>query len=309
MRHPYNFETCIICLDRPCGDWEHVLPHVIGGRLQGRMLCNSCNATFGSSLVSQLKSDVSIQYAVEALKDQLPGLYAKIREKATFIGNATDGSLVRASLTNQGMKILPGTGANNSLIIDTNEAANSLLKKLTRHGISPEEAIIWRDRFISLTEDIPLQIPTGETFVKQPTPPLRPEFSQSRINDRLPVLIAFEFLSLLIGNLILSPSFHPVRQYIQYGDTTRAVTVQRFGVGRDYHAFHTIAVHPIEKAIRVDIRLFKWIAYVVIFYGFDYRGLDSVYIQDLLTPQSLFAPTRGDASHGNWFSLEDDNKD
>src|SRR5574341_972257 len=140
MKVPYNFERCIIYLNQPCGDWEHVLPNFIGGRLQGRMLCSACNRNFGSSLVSKLKFDPSFRLAMEALKDRLPALYANAQEKATCIGNASDGSLIRASATRKGIKILPSRGTNASLILDTNEAANALLPKLIRYGISPDEA-------------------------------------------------------------------------------------------------------------------------------------------------------------------------
>ena len=279
------------------------MPDIIGGRLQGRMLCNSCNYTFGSSLVSKLKSDASFRFAMEGLKGQLPALYAKTQEKVTFVGSAADGSVIRASVTNKDMKILPGRGANDSLILDTNEAANALHTTLIRHGVSPEEAAIWKDRFVQLGEDAPLQIPTGETYIKRPTPPLCPELGQFRVDDRLLALIAFEFLSLLIGKLIFRPSFHPIRQYIQSKFDTDVVTVEHFAAGRKYDTFHAIAVAPLEGVIRVDIRLFRWIASVVTLHGFDYRGPDSVYFEDLQTPRSLFAPTREDANQGNWLTV------
>jgi len=304
MRIPYDFEKCIICLSQPCGDWEHILPDYIGGRLQGRMLCNSCNHTFGQTLVSNLKYDASIRLAMEALKDQIPALYTRAQQKAVFVGKAADSSVIRASVTKTGMKILPGPGANDSRILDTIQAADALKTKLVRHGISPEEAVKWQAKFLQLEEDDPLQIPTGETFVKRRTPPLQPELGATRADGRLMALVAFEFLSLLIGKLIHRTSFHPVRQYIRDGDETGVVTIEHFAAGKKYDAFHAIAVAPIEGAIRVDIRLFRWLTSRVTFHGFDYRGLDSVYFEDLKSPRSLFAPTREDARNGNWFTTE-----
>ena len=240
---------------------------------------------------------------MEALKGQLPALYAKTQEKATFAGSAADGSVIRASVTNKGIKILPGRGANDSLILDTNEAAYALHTKLIRHGVSPEEAAMWKDRFVQLGEDAPLRTPTGETYVKRSTPPLRPELGQFRVDNRLLVLMVFEFLSLCIGRLIFRPSFDPVRQHIQNGLDTDVVTVEHFAAGREYDTFHAIAVAAMEGAIRVDIRLFRWIAYVVTLHGFDYCGPDSVYFEDLQTPRSLFAPTQEDARRGSWLTV------
>jgi hypothetical protein len=302
MRVLYPFDRCIICLNQPCGGWEHVLPEFIGGRLQGRLLCSACNNNLGSSLVSKLKFDPSIRLAMEALKDRLPALYANAQKEATFIGNASDGSLIRASATRKGLKILPSRGTNTSLILDTNEAAKTLRTKLIRYGISPDEAAMWKSRFLELQEGVPLQIPTGEIFLKQPTPPLRPELGQSHIDDRLFALIAFEFLSLLIGKLIFRPSFDPIRKYILRGFDAEIVTVEHFAAGREYGTFHAMTVSADEGAIQIDIRLFRWIAIVVTFRGFDYRGPDSVYFEDLLTPRSLIAHTRADATQGNWYT-------
>ena len=88
------------------------------------------------------------------------------------------------------------------------------------------------------------------------------------------------------------------------GIEAEIVTVEHFAAGRKYDIFHVLTVTPIEGAIRIDIRLFRWIAYVVTFHGFDYRGPDSVYFEELQTPRSLFAPTRDDAIHGNWYTME-----
>lgn len=303
MKVPYNFKRCIICLNQPCGGWEHVLPDFIGGRLQGRMLCNSCNHNFGAVLVSTLKNDPAFRLAIEAVKDRLPILYAKAQEKATFIGNAEDGSLVRASATRKGIKILPSRGANDSLILDTNQALNALLRKLDRRGISSHEIEMWKSRFLELPEGVPIQVPTGEIFVKIQTPPLRPELSPIRADDRLFALIAFEYLSLLIGNLVFRPSFNAIRQYILSEVDTGKVVVEHFAAGREYDTFHAMTVTAEEGAIRIDIRLFRWIAIVVTFRGFDYRGPDSVYFEDLETKRSLFALTRKDAMQDKWYVI------
>jgi hypothetical protein len=265
------------------------------------MLCNLCNHNFGAILVSTLKNDPAFRLAIEAVKDRLPALYAKAQEKATFIGNASDGSLIRASATHKGIKILPSQGTNASLILDTNKAANTLLTKLIRYGISPDEAAMWKTRFLELQEVVPLQIPTGEIFVKQPIPPLRPELGQSHVDDRLFALIAFEFLSLLIGKLVFRSSFDAIRQYILSGVDTDVVVIEHFAAGKEYDTFHAMTVTAEEGAIRIDIRLFRWIAIVVTFRGFDYRGPDSVYFEDLQTPQSLFALTREAAMQDKWY--------
>jgi hypothetical protein len=110
-------------------------------------------------------------------------------------------------------------------------------------------------------------------------------------------------LALLVGKLILNEAFDPIRSYISNKVITERVKVEHFQGGNKYGTFHAILVKPIENAIRVDIRLFRWITTVVTFYGFEYRGKDSVYMEDLKTTVSLIAPTHEDARKGNWFTI------
>lgn len=298
MEIPYEFEQCIICLENPCGDWEHVIPEFIGGRLKGRMLCDSCNHAFGSLLVSKLKTDPSIRLAIEALKNKLPDLYNKMQRKATYTGIADDSSKIRATNTKNGIKILDGQGIDGSLILDTDNAQKALKKKLERFGISSEELEEWVQRFTQLKEDIAFPIPTGEIFVKRKTPSLNPELNIEKVSDRLLALIAFEFLSLIIGSLIYRPSFNAIRQFVQNNHETELITVKQFQGGGFYDTFNGIFVTPIENAIRVDIRFFRWVAYVVTFYGFEYKCFDSVYYEDLQNHESCFALTQKDYDQG-----------
>lgn len=165
MKVNYNYEKCIVCLNQPCGDPEHVIPEVIGGRLQSRILCNSCNHSFGSSLVSKLKTDTSIQLAVEALKDQLPELYEKFKNKSILVGKGPNDSIIKASVSKNKVKILPSKGVDGSLILDTTEAAKSLVTKLTRSGLPIPDVEIWKKKFLQLKEDEPLAIQQGRLLL------------------------------------------------------------------------------------------------------------------------------------------------
>jgi hypothetical protein len=154
-------------------------------------------------------------------------------------------------------------------------------------------------------EETPIQILGKYTFIKHRTPPLRPELnSKEKIDDRFPTTIAFEFLALLIGNLIITEAFDEIRQYIRYGTPTNRVTIEQFAGGKKYDTVHAIVVEPTDKAIRISVRLFRWITYVVTFNNYNYRGFDSIYLEDLKAHKSFFAKTREEAKQNIWYELQ-----
>jgi len=81
----YDYKKCIVCLDRPPGDPEHIIPQMLGGRLAAYMLCDQCNHRFGSQLVSSLKTDISIRLAVEGVKDVVPDFASQFLERSEYI--------------------------------------------------------------------------------------------------------------------------------------------------------------------------------------------------------------------------------
>lgn len=303
MKITYNFTKCIICLKNPPGDQEHIIPQSIGGRLKAHVLCTECNKRFGSELIGNLKSVPEIRLAMEHLKDELPSLYWRFLDKAKFVGDAEDGTKIYASNRKPKKKVLPAKGRNGSIILDTKEAKKALETDLERQDF-PEEVIAkYKEEFEQLEEEVPLVLPNKNIFIKKHIPVLRPNLETVKMDDRLPTLIAFEFLALLVGKEVLKSSFSPIRSYIDNGKTTEKVKVEHFCGGNEYDTFHAILVTPIENAMRIDIRLFRWITIAVTFYGFDYRGVDSIYLEDMKTSASFFAPTHKDALNGKWIKL------
>ena len=305
MRVSYKFQKCIICLENPPGDWEHIIPESIGGRLQARTLCIPCNQNLGSNLIGNLKLTAEIRLAMENLKNELPNLYLELYDKAIFVGNAPDGSIVQILKSKEKeLRVIPTKIVNGSFIQDTREAEVALGKILARNKVKKTESDRLKGLFADLENDKPLTIPGGYTFIKHSIPPLRPKFIPSeKINGRLPVLIAFEFLALLIGNLILEEMFLDIAQYIRLGIPSDRVSVEQFEGGNKYDTFHAIKVEPQDNSILFHIRLFRLITFVVTFHQFQYQGLDSLYFEDLKSQKSLYAKTQKDAYQGMWYEL------
>jgi len=304
MKWPYEFEKCIVCKTSPPENWEHVIPESLGGRLQAKLLCISCNSTLGSQLIGNLKQNASIRLIMEDLKNELPFLYSQLMNKATFVGKSSDGTLIRVSRTNKSQKVLPSRGTDGSIIQDTREASKSLENILTKDNIPLDEIEKFKKKFAGLEEDIPLDVSGGYTFMKRPLIRLQPELNPNvEIDDRLQTLIAFEFLALLIGNQILNTNFDEIRQYIRYGMLTEVIAVEQVH-GKKNDTIHAIVVEPTENTTRFHVRLFRWITFLVTFKHFIYKGPDSVYVEDLKLQKSLFAKTREEAKQNIWYELK-----
>jgi hypothetical protein len=238
-----------------------------------------------------------------SLRDEIPSLYDRFQDKAEFACRADDGSIIRASSHKGKTRVLPSQGSLDSMIRDTTEAPTILETLLKRHGATQGEISTFQSRFAEMEDDVPLILPTGHTFVKRRTPPMVPDLGGELIDNRLPALIAFEFWAVSIGRKIYDTTFDPIRQYICNGTMTGQVSVEARGCkNRGYDAFHTIAMEPLQGAIRAKIQFFRWIVFRVTFYGYDYRGPDSIYLEDLKAARPFIALSREDARQGNWFT-------
>lgn len=304
MRFAYEYEKCIFCKINPPGNWEHIIPESLGGRLQAKILCVSCNSILGSELIGNLKQNASIRLIMEQLKGELPNLYSQLMDKATFVGKTLDGSLVHVSQAGKSSKVLPSKGANDSIIQDTRDASKTLERILTKNKVPPDEIERLKKIFAELGENIPLEVADSYTFIKRPIPKLQPKLDpKNEIDNRLAALIAFEFLSIMIGNLILHSAFDQIRNYVRYGTLTDRIQIEHVH-GKQPDPIHAIVIEPMNDAIKFHVRLFRLITFLVTFQNYSYNGLDSVYMEDLKLQKSLFAKTREEAKQGLWYELQ-----
>ena len=290
MQYTYKYEKCVLCKENPPGNWEHIIPESLGGKLQARLLCVTCNSKSGTELVGNLKLNDSIRLAMENLKSDLPELYSRFMNKATFIGKISDGSSIRVSKNHKkGYRVLHSDGADGSRIEDTRTASKTLEKILAKNKLPKDQVDKIKQEFIDLQENIPLDIPGGYTFVKRPIPQLNPELNpKEKIDDRFPTLIAFEFLAILCGNQILNDAFDQIREYIIHDIPTDRVVVEQFIGGNKYDTAHAIIFEPKPGTVQISIRLFRWITYVVTFRNINFQRKRCIYFEDLKSNISSF---------------------
>jgi len=300
---PYEFNKCIVCLEREPGDREHIIPQMIGGRLSARLLCNSCNHNFGSEIVSGLKTDPSIRLAIEALKNSIPILADRFLSGAEYVARGEEGTKVRLTRSGDSLKVLPGKGADDSIILDTNEALGALAKKLRRQAFPEETIREFQKRFISATEDEPVDLPIGEVFVKRALSKPTPKLGYPPVEGRMWLLLAFEFTALVIGNKVFRSSFDPIRALVLGQDNDVQIHVGYFSGGSEYGPFHILRLIPNQNILGVEIRLFRRLVFQVQFDWIGYEGLYPVYLEDLEDKRSFFAPDIKYAEENRWLEF------
>lgn len=300
MHIPYQFSKCIVCKERDPGDREHVIPRIIGGRLTAKLLCDKCNHDFGSEITSGLKTDASIRLAVEDLKRVIPDFARRYLHRAEYVAKADDGSQVRLAKSGDSLRVLAGEGADQSIVLDTDEALGALAKKLERAGLAEDAIRNYQVRFFMAEENEPIGLPTNETFVKRPLPPPMPYLVHDPLDERFWMLLSLEFVALVIGNDVFRPSLDGVRSSILGLDQPVPISIAHYSAGSQYGPFHIVRLMANDNILGVEIRLFRWLATQVKFDWIEYEGPHPVYLEDLQDKRSYFAPDLRHAEQNKW---------
>lgn len=304
MRIPTNFDKCIICCEQPPGDWEHVIPQAIGGRLEADCICNKCNYV-GSQIVSRIRFDPALRMAVENLESDLPAsLFRKLMKGQRFVGKNEQGGPTVQIVHREGKgKVRAQAQPDGSLLIDTSKAPNQIRQRLERLGATPEQVEEALRRFDLAPENEVVLLMDGLSAIKWSTDRVEPDLTMPSIDNLLLLLIAYEYLALCLGKGIFYDYFDPVREAILGGAWPNAISVERLTTD-NYRPEHRLWVIAGEDRLSVHIDLFGWSAYVVTFHGITYSGPLPAYLDNLRDGDrmSLIAPSLEEARAGNFYS-------
>lgn len=300
-----NFENCIICLQNPVEGLEHIIPECIGGRLKSNLLCKKCNNKLGYQFVGEIKNDPTFRLAVEALKGKLPGLSSQFLEKATYTGFSVDGTSVRLTKRGKQLQILRHENKEKGVLeLDNVNAENYLIKRLQRASRPEDEIKKIIRSFRDLDNLEPLIIPTGEKLQKIPIDKIQSELKTEFVEAGFWVIMAYEFLSLVIGKEIYHSYFDQVRDFILSGKLTPSIAVGSYQGSKIYEPNHILGIAPEGDRIIVYIKLFGWIYQRVTFFKVSGNIIDLVYHEDLKNRKSLIALSRADAKKGVWLEAK-----
>lgn len=297
MKIKSDFNTCILCLKNPADSWEHIIPHIIGGRLQAQVLCTDCNNNLGSKLISKIKTDPSIRLAVRNLKPEIPELYEAIEQDQLYISKNENNSIIELRYKNSKLEIIPNKKENGSLVIDTKKGIKNIEQMLRKDGLSEDEIAEKIQSFQELENNRIMQLSKTFKVVKRPIDTMFPSLQGKLLDEKVIALMAYEFLSLLIGNLIYDYKFDFIRKFIREGKTSEKLVIEGLR-SRQYDTYHKIYPELLEKEIIINIILFGWLWYKVHFKGFNLKSADPVYLEDLKNKMPLISLSVDEAKQG-----------
>ena len=301
MNVEFEFDKCIYCLDKPADSWEHIIPQSIGGRLKARLLCSECNHLLGYRLVDKVKNDPSIRLAVRNLKDQIPRLFNAIEKGQIYDAKGRDGSRVKLRYKNRNLKVLTHRKEDGSLVYDTQKALEDIAQALRKEGLCENEISTKIHSFEQLEENKIIQLSRSIRIVKWSIDSVFPNLQGPLLNEKVLVLIAYEFLALVIGNLIHSEKLDFIREFVRGGNKPDKIVIEQL-TSRHYDPYHKIYPQLSKTEIVVNIILFRWLFYKVHLRGLELVGLDSVYLEDLQNRKTLIARSVDEAKQGIYYS-------
>lgn len=211
-----EFNKCILCLsDKNKMTKEHIIPDSIGGKLQAKILCKKCNNDIGSKIYKELVDDILIREAIINLRDQIPQVFDKFKINLDFEGISSDGRIVPMRYNNKGelkLKTLPAE--NDSVIYDMKISEREIKHRLEKLKTTKSDINILVEKWRNAPYNKRTTLSEGIDFKKTSINDINILYSGDRASIKVPMLISFEFLSLVIGNRIFLNGFNDIRNFI-----------------------------------------------------------------------------------------------
>ncbi|MGA9363550.1 MAG: HNH endonuclease [Bacteroidota bacterium] len=303
MEIPTYFERCTICLEKKPLTREHIIPESVGGTLEADLQCKCCNSDLGSSVVSQARKDPAIRLAIRSLRDQLPHLYTTMEEGQLYTTVGDDGQTVSAKLRNGRLQTRTQKMENGTFIFDPKTGQETIQSVLQNRGLGLEEIKTTIERFKDSPIGQLVSLSAEISAVKREIKSAFPQFGFPEMDERVPVLIAYNYLCLLLGVQVFDKRLDFIRRRIIGDEPSDRLKVEGL-TSREYRPFHQVYSEPNENGILVKISLFGWLVYYVHFRDVIYGGPYVVYVEDLGEGRSLLAFSVEEAEKGIFHSTK-----
>jgi hypothetical protein len=298
-----GLEKCILCLENSIDSLEHIIPESLGGRLQLPILCRKCNSELGSRLISKLKKDPSIRLAAKALSNEIQELTDSIEEGQVYIGKDIKDNLVKHTLKDSKFRIIETKKEDNSLVLKPENVKKYIRKKLEKVGAPEREIIDKINSYEKLGNNEIIRLNKNESIGKWEIKTFEPSLEGTLLDEKVMVLIAYEYLALLLDKEIFTDKFNFIRDYILINATSSKLSVNRFGT-RKYLPYHKIYPEFFSRYTIINITLFGWLLFKVRI-GIPVENvIDLVYLEDLKRKRTLFSESVNNAKNGIYKDLE-----
>lgn len=264
MRLKSNFKLCSICLEEKELTFEHIIPESLGGILESDIQCADCNnRKLGSKLVSKAKRTYTIRLAINYLSKNLPKLYKQIEEGQEYIARKIDDTTSEAILKDGKIKSKAEKADDGSINVDRQDTEKKLREILTKEGLTKDEIEKKLDEFKKIEVDKPHKLTDTITVIKRKFKEWFQKPSESYLDERVITLIAYNYLCMVVGEIIYDSRMNFIREFILNGTKSDSLIIDQFPFTNEYAPYHKIFSEPKDTEIKVTIVLFGSIVCLV----------------------------------------------
>lgn len=257
----------------------------------------------GSKFIGKVKNDPSIRLAVRELKNEIPDLFESIENNQPYFARDKNKDIIRLRYKNSRLEVIHHQQEDGSLIFDSRKGIKNIKQMLKKDGLCDDE-IEKRISLLKKSDDNKIIELSAKVIVRKfPTGPSFPSLEAPLIDERIIVLIAYEFLSLLLGNLIYNSTLDFIREFIREGIKSDKLLIEDLTT-RSYGTFHKIYPEVLETELIINIILFRWFLYRIHIKGFKLSSGDFVYVEDLKNRKTLIAESLEEARQGIYYDFD-----
>lgn len=297
------FEKCILCGSKLNANIppEHLIPEYLGGRLKLIFICKKCNHGISARLYSELKFDSLIRKASYLLRKELPKIHKSVENQQVYKTVSPVGTNLKAIRRKTKIEIT-AQKKDNWTVLRTDDAIKYLEKLLIKDfGKNNQEAKSIAEKVKSTPNNKLEKLIEGLSFVRWDADKFQPDLTEnSTIKDSAVILIAFEYLSILLGKSIYEPMFNHIREKIKNDIRSKYIKVN-FCISKKPQPFHLIFPEFEDKLTRINIHLFEYFIAQVEFLNIHVNNSqDLCYLEDVKNRKSFGAFSVSEGKLNQW---------
>ena len=265
MEIPWDDDRCILCTEKHPLTIEHIIPDQLGGKLWSKILCGECNSRLGSEIEADIKKDPSIRLAIEGIKNKAPNIYLELSVGLDYIAKSKRGT-VKGKFKNNEFRPRAHKAQDNSIIQPTDDAKHSIRRTLEKQNSSDETIAHTLQMIDEAPLDKLIKLNDGMKIIKWGVDEIQPDLTGPKIDDIVPLKIAYEFLAIRIRSAIYVDPFNDIRDAILNRSKNPGVYEVEHLRGPKYDPLHCIFIEQNQPYIQIMVVLFRWIIYRVKLY-------------------------------------------
>lgn len=225
-----------------------------------------------------------------------------------YLAKGNDDTIVKLIRKNGRFFVLSEQKEGGSIIYDRREAGKYISRRLKKDGLPEHEIVEKIESLKRLKPDVMIQLSNNLKAVNRKIGSIEQCFVDLKdkrvqfLDERVVVLMAYEFLSLLMGNLIRDHTLHFIRDFIREGETSDRLVVGHYMTG-SYSPDHGIYAEFSDEQITINIILFGWWWYKVHLKGVVLSSPDFVYAEDLRNRKPVWAKSIDEAKRNIWYEF------